>query len=113
MSARPKDLTDVILIFGLKRAINFIKVFFFFSSRRRHTRLQGDWSSDVCSSDLFEAPALDAQKRDTVTYGVDGYLKIERDSGYNRCYNTPIQQNIVIGNDNQAKIGRASCRERV
>src|SRR5256885_9528237 len=28
--------------------------FFFFSSRRRHTRLQGDWSSDVCSSDLRE-----------------------------------------------------------
>src|SRR5256885_8511033 len=26
--------------------------YFFFSSRRRHTRLQGDWSSDVCSSDL-------------------------------------------------------------
>src|SRR5256885_10649330 len=25
----------------------------FFSSRRRHTRLQGDWSSDVCSSDLY------------------------------------------------------------
>src|SRR5688500_19381880 len=24
----------------------------FFASRRRHTRLQGDWSSDVCSSDL-------------------------------------------------------------
>src|SRR5256885_8503991 len=29
--------------------------FFFFSSRRRHTRLQGDWSSDVCSSDLRSA----------------------------------------------------------
>src|SRR5256885_7094652 len=27
-------------------------IFFFFASRRRHTRLQGDWSSDVCSSDL-------------------------------------------------------------
>src|SRR5256885_11754030 len=27
-------------------------ILFFFSSRRRHTRLQGDWSSDVCSSDL-------------------------------------------------------------
>src|SRR5438477_5639946 len=26
---------------------------FFFSSRRRHTRLTCDWSSDVCSSDLF------------------------------------------------------------
>src|SRR2546422_4671987 len=27
-------------------------VFFFFSSRRRHTRCSRDWSSDVCSSDL-------------------------------------------------------------
>src|SRR5436190_4515234 len=27
--------------------------FFFFSSRRRHTRSLCDWSSDVCSSDLF------------------------------------------------------------
>src|SRR4029077_4961729 len=27
--------------------------FFFFSSRRRHTRFKCDWSSDVCSSDLF------------------------------------------------------------
>src|SRR5260370_29265691 len=28
-------------------------MFFFFSSRRRHTRFKCDWSSDVCSSDLF------------------------------------------------------------
>src|SRR5437016_13421785 len=28
---------------------------FFFSSRRRHTRLVSDWSSDVCSSDLCSA----------------------------------------------------------
>src|SRR5256886_5944293 len=28
---------------------------FFFSSRRRHTRFDCDWSSDVCSSDLFRA----------------------------------------------------------
>src|SRR2546427_9315659 len=27
-------------------------IFFFFSSRRRHTRFDCDWSSDVCSSDL-------------------------------------------------------------
>src|SRR5256885_598734 len=33
-----------------------VKVCFFFSSRRRHTRLQGDWSSDVCSSDLHLEP---------------------------------------------------------
>src|SRR3989449_8137830 len=28
------------------------RIFFFFSSRRRHTRCSRDWSSDVCSSDL-------------------------------------------------------------
>src|SRR3989475_1094495 len=34
--------------------------FFFFSSRRRHTRFDCDWSSDVCSSDLIEeSEALD------------------------------------------------------
>src|SRR6266446_8687643 len=32
----------------------YLFCFFFFSSRRRHTRLQGDWSSDVCSSDLLD-----------------------------------------------------------
>src|SRR2546430_13660455 len=31
-------------------------VSFFFSSRRRHTRFDCDWSSDVCSSDLFFHP---------------------------------------------------------
>src|SRR2546426_7566367 len=31
-----------------------VDIVFFFSSRRRHTRLQGDWSSDVCSSDLVQ-----------------------------------------------------------
>src|SRR2546429_2962823 len=34
-------------------------VFFFFSSRRRHTRCSRDWSSDVCSSDLFVAEHAD------------------------------------------------------
>src|ERR1035438_10666054 len=31
---------------------------FFFSSRRRHTRCLSDWSSDVCSSDLYKAQPL-------------------------------------------------------
>src|SRR2546428_1604061 len=38
--------------------------YFFFASRRRHTRSDRDWSSDVCSSDLY----LGA--RYNVTYGV-------------------------------------------
>src|SRR5699024_12120379 len=32
-------------------------LFFFFSSRRRHTRSKRDWSSDVCSSDLANSAA--------------------------------------------------------
>src|SRR5215208_8111135 len=35
-----------------------ICLFFFFSSRRRHTRWPRDWSSDVCSSDLAARRAL-------------------------------------------------------
>src|SRR2546430_10997693 len=35
--------------------------FFFFSSRRRHTRFDCDWSSDVCSSDLDDALSLQAE----------------------------------------------------
>src|SRR5690606_40887234 len=33
---------------------HILHFFFFFSSRRRHTRFSRDWSSDVCSSDLFQ-----------------------------------------------------------
>src|SRR3712207_290834 len=35
-----------------KRVLVWSRCFFFFSSRRRHTRYWRDWSSDVCSSDL-------------------------------------------------------------
>src|SRR5918994_6938338 len=41
----------------------------FFSSRRRHTRLQGDWSSDVCSSDL--KIAKDPELRDNPAGAAD------------------------------------------
>src|SRR2546421_356697 len=34
------------------RCVTYLFSFFFFSSRRRHTRSDRDWSSDVCSSDL-------------------------------------------------------------
>src|SRR5438876_11111348 len=55
--------------------IECIHDFFFFSSRRRHTRWTGDWSSDVCSSDLatrvdFSLPRDDALEV-TVWSGTD------------------------------------------
>src|SRR5256885_5294517 len=41
------------MLAGVRLNVSVLELsFFFFSSRRRHTRLQGDWSSDVCSSDL-------------------------------------------------------------
>src|SRR6266581_2354867 len=44
--------------------MKFVVFFFFFSSRRRHTRWTGDWSSDVCSSDLAISPeALTAKSQ--------------------------------------------------
>src|SRR5437868_12159050 len=40
-----------------------MNLFFFFSSRRRHTRSKRDWSSDVCSSDLQLRDSLQAPRR--------------------------------------------------
>src|SRR5437867_13169175 len=57
-------------------------VIFFFSSRRRHTRSYGDWSSDVCSSDLsllfgrFVIPIRTEQKR-----SVEGIIHGSSSSG--------------------------------
>src|SRR2546430_8530831 len=59
---------------GFDKTYDLIHVTFFFSSRRRHTRFDCDWSSDVCSSDLLmdERGSLDLGKTvDTVA----GWLK--------------------------------------
>src|SRR5205807_7267856 len=44
-------------------------------SRRRHTRLQGDWSSDVCSSDLDPTVALEAFKAGQVDFRTENTAK--------------------------------------
>src|SRR5205807_7495218 len=52
---------------------------FFFSSRRRHTRLQGDWSSDVCSSDLLAAGCVAIERKRPISrVGEAGGVAIER-----------------------------------
>src|SRR3712207_4204533 len=45
-----------------------MRLFFFFSSRRRHTRYWRDWSSDVCSSDLTRPGGLDGWTMDAAQY---------------------------------------------
>src|SRR5256885_5702151 len=54
-------------------------VAFFFSSRRRHTRLQGDWSSDVCSSDLPEGLSKGYYVKPTIFAGVTPEMTIARE----------------------------------
>src|SRR5262249_56832525 len=65
---------------------------FFFSSRRRHTRLVSDWSSDVCSSDLRSR-----------TRGPAGQRVRDRDGGGG---------DAVARWAGDLQIGRASCRGR-
>src|SRR5256885_13108318 len=56
--------------------------YFFFSSRRRHTRLQGDWSSDVCSSDLISHVGI---------YVGEGYM-IHASSASRRVVEAPVDR---------------------
>src|SRR5688572_32496401 len=52
-------LVYVNLVSNIEKKVVELSVFmFFFSSRRRHTRFDCDWSSDVCSSDLFSRRRL-------------------------------------------------------
>src|SRR5256886_3171675 len=51
-----RSRADAEMVKGLPRGVNRGRdqeEVVFFSSRRRHTRFHGDWSSDVCSSDLL------------------------------------------------------------
>src|SRR4051794_41987100 len=86
---------------------------FFFSSRRRHTRWTGDWSSDVCSSDLIRAQRPAAQRPDGIGLevrdlhaGVHTRIGSPRANQRHGCISDAAES--ILG-----EIGRASCRERV
>src|SRR5438309_4799196 len=89
--------------------------FFFFSSRRRHTRWNCDWSSDVCSSDLFCGPVtIELDTRVTKVFALRRALGNEvRTRGRMElsldAFNAINYANIA----SIVEIGRASCRERV
>src|SRR5256885_3342593 len=98
---------------ALARGRSWLLPVFFFSSRRRHTRLQGDWSSDVCSSDLHHDRAVDLAFFDASTRCsfLDGHLD---DVTNTRIATMGTAQHFDALNRLRAgEIGRASCRERV
>src|SRR5256886_4086447 len=88
---------------------------FFFSSRRRHTRFDCDWSSDVCSSDLGigvyaleKNKMINGQPARAVSFFIDG-----NDPDLLPLVGDGLLAADIDGKQKPAKIGRASCRERV
>src|SRR5699024_12200693 len=55
--------------------------FFFFSSRRRHTRSKRDWSSDVCSSDLGQGEILSGPAVGLADEALERWKQRVRDCG--------------------------------
>src|SRR2546430_10636043 len=96
----------------------FFSSFFSFSSRRRHTRFDCDWSSDVCSSDLDRLTI-----RDSISLPIKSQtllLGVEHDR-VNPSLISKLNQELSLLSPalqaeflaNPSEIGRASCRERV
>src|SRR5206468_8392566 len=85
---------------------------FLFSSRRRHTRSDRDWSSDVCSSDLAAAEdysrVLEVRWNQEILARASSPRQQHREDREKR---SRIQVRLPFFA--WAKIGRASCRERV
>src|SRR3989454_4926507 len=73
-----------IVCLSIFRGVYRYCVFFFFSSRRRHTRLQGDWSSDVCSSDLVVVPGAAELGRDDFPAGFIPNLRLSGTTVHSR-----------------------------
>src|SRR2546429_4028119 len=87
--------------------------FFFFSSRRRHTRCSRDWSSDVCSSDLLND--LVETAAEAIQFKGFGEVECRYRAPDDNTWGThllmfaPGLQELA----ESGQIGRASCRERV
>src|SRR5256885_4461115 len=91
-------------------------IFFFFSSRRRHTRLQGDWSSDVCSSDLltsvvFPAPRSPRSKTNLggVSSKANSRPKAMVSSGECVVYSRALM--LAVERSEERRVGK-ECRSR-
>src|SRR5690606_39886960 len=86
---------------------------FFFSSRRRHTSFSRDWSSDVCSSDLF-TPNIDVFIGIRVFMALGGCIGMITSKAIVRDLFPPEDTARIFSILMLImEIGRASCRERL
>src|SRR5256885_2796798 len=92
------------------------RIGFFFSSRRRHTRLQGDWSSDVCSSDL-RLPSLRPRRHSFRRWleptPLNESLRSAFENSLRKWHGRRLYAPFGQASAAASQIGRASCRERV
>src|SRR5256886_4686243 len=88
---------------------------FFFSSRRRHTRFDCDWSSDVCSSDLVASiGTLAVLVKFRADFGiVTEPTELRLCLAHKGFVWLEVETKGVAAHGSRAEIGRASCRERV
>src|SRR5690606_39321574 len=84
----------------------------FFSSRRRHTRFSRDWSSDVCSSDLF----MNGNTLKGLREQIEEVSALAKEAG--RKVKFAVNAFVIARSTREEaeaelrRIGRAACRER-
>src|SRR2546421_7480491 len=105
----------LILKCGVKHTSRGTICSFFFSSRRRHTRSDRDWSSDVCSSDLSVSPRLRGERTTSCWFRRRVWGRGPTPPTPSPCGSSPeTPRQSHSGRPARAlQIGRASCRERV
>src|SRR2546430_9097205 len=91
---------------------------FFFSSRRRHTRFDCDWSSDVCSSDLTPSKLVRAAGKECVRLDVPLGCAVEPDMLRDALRRTPVDAVTVVHSETstgvrseERRVGK-ECRSR-
>src|SRR5438034_11736856 len=85
-------------------------MFFFFSSRRRHTRSLCDWSSDVCSSDLVLA---DKRNQESSRKAIE-YLEqaVRLDPNYALAYARLANAHSTLARSEERRVGK-ECSSRL
>src|SRR5258707_3449356 len=81
---------------------------FFFSSRRRHTRYWRDWSSDVCSSDLYQKGNTGLRPQYTNTIGLTYVYKYKLTTTLNYSH---VKDVFTQLRSEERRVGK-ECRSR-
>src|SRR5256886_8521490 len=100
-----------VLMFLRHRRSCSVYLFFFFSSRRRHTRFDCDWSSDVCSSDLVRL--VGSRRVDRALLWYSAALRRRLVAHVELSVSEPFAPEATAAQPTGSlEIGRASCRGR-